>query len=816
MSPERTAVAQVRAVSSHAPPARPGAVLLAICCCLSAASAQWLETTVFTPDSFGGLSMPNCLVYDPTDNTVFVAGEQTSTILVLDAKDGHRLARIPFAGDVRALCYNSVSNKVYAAAADLDKVAVIDAGSMQLVKAITVGAKPVGLAYNPALNRVYCVNLISFDVAVIDGAGDNVIATVRVGRYPSAACWNPTRNVVYVANSNDNTVSVIDATADTVAATIAAGNAPIGFVYNPDLNKLYEADYASGNVTVIDGLTDTVLATIEGGWSPVRLCYNPTDSKVYVADEDDRLMIIDCVADTVLDAAPGHDPHGVDVAYNVRNDCVYTIYHDAFEVIDGATNAVTSIQAFGGNDALTICIADSGRRAFSTAEEDAVVGVLNCEEDTLMAVVGTRAQTSALCLNPAAHKVYCADSAANVVMVLDDETNAITAVIPAGQCPGALLYDSVSHKVYCAGTGGDYEIPATLVVIDGAGDSVLKILQMAEVYEPVRQTLCLNTADDRVYVGNPRQNEVIVVDATADTVIANVPAGGDPSALCYNPAFNYVYVAAGRYVGVIDCEQNVLIAVDTVGSYSVVNLCYVPVGARVYTANEGGSVSVIAGERPQVVAEIDIGGRPSALCWDSIDNKVFCANRADNDVAVIDAGSNTVVARVAVGAEPVALSYDSPNDYVYCACRGSSEVYVINAHRNRVVINIAVGPEPCALAWNPIELRTYVLNHGNSSVSVLRDSLHVGVAERPLAEGSEPQATVVRGVLLLPRDMTELAVDSDRVPRPVLLDVSGRKVADLFPGANDIQGLAPGVYFIRDRERGAWGEGRTRKVVITR
>ena len=41
---------------------------------VATASGQWLEATVFIPDSFGGLRLPNCLAYYPADNRVFVAG----------------------------------------------------------------------------------------------------------------------------------------------------------------------------------------------------------------------------------------------------------------------------------------------------------------------------------------------------------------------------------------------------------------------------------------------------------------------------------------------------------------------------------------------------------------------------------------------------------------------------------------------------------------------------------------------------------------------------------------------------------------------
>ncbi len=60
------------------------------------------------------------------------------------------------------------------------------------------------------------------------------------------------------------------------------------------------------------------------------------------------------------------------------------------------------------------------------------------------------------------------------------------------------------------------------------------------------------------------------------------------------------------------------------------------------------------------------------------------------------------------------------------------------------------------------------------------------------------RATIVRGVLRLPRDMTEFgSANSDRVPRPNLLDATGRKVMVLQPGGNDVRHLAPGVYFVR-------------------
>jgi len=98
------------------------------------------------------------------------------------------------------------------------------------------------------------------------------------------------------------------------------------------------------------------------------------------------------------------------------------------------------------------------------------------------------------------------------------------------------------------------------------------------------------------------------------------------------------------------------------------------------------------------------------------------------------------------------------------------------------------------------------------------DNRLAGVAEEtPSAEVRTTNgATIVRGVLYLPRDMTETRPGvSDRVPRPVLLDISGRKVLDLHSGANDVSRLSPGVYFVRQASGVERAASSVTKVVLT-
>ncbi len=72
---------------------------------------------------------------------------------------------------------------------------------------------------------------------------------------------------------------------------------------------------------------------------------------------------------------------------------------------------------------------------------------------------------------------------------------------------------------------------------------------------------------------------------------------------------------------------------------------------------------------------------------------------------------------------------------------------------------------------------------------------HVAVEEssKPQATSPKPVASVLRGALSLPRSTSPSSSTS------WLLDISGRKVMELLPGVNDLSGLSPGVYFVRER-----------------
>jgi len=138
---------------------------------------------------------------------------------------------------------------------------------------------------------------------------------------------------------------------------------------------------------------------------------------------------------------------------------------------------------------------------------------------------------------------------------------------------------------------------------------------------------------------------------------------------------------------------------------------------------------------------------------------------------------------------------------------------VFDCRSNLVLTTVQLGGTPAALDWNPGHRRVYVSEPTNSCIRVIHDTTTSAFEQGgyPPASRSYSLATVVRGMLALPRGMTELSDDTDRVPRPALMDISGRKLLDLHPGANDVRDVAPGVYFVRSDSAAT-----LTKVVVTR
>ncbi len=424
----------------------------------------------------------------------------------------------------------------------------------------------------------------------------------------------------------------------------------------------------------------------------------------------------------------------------------------------------------------------------------------------LETTVGVDSTPWSLCYNPTSNKVYCANRFAQTITIIDGATNAVITTLPVFYDPFLLCHNPLNNDVYCTALSDDM-----FLIIHGDSDRLTHQLSTYPSRNPWMPRV--NTQDNKVYVACVGSNNVLVYDGSTYDPPVTIGVGSGPEILLYNPGNNRVYCAnvAGHSISAIDGAGDSVRTTIPVGN-SPQALCFNPQQDKLYATDFAGTALWVVDAGPDTVVDtVSVGYQAREMCYNPLLDHVYCAASFQDSLVVIDGATNLVLTRVLTPAGPGPVCYNGVNNKVYCACTLADSVVVLDCVSNAIVARIGVGAEPRDFVWNPVQNRTYVANRSDGTISVLRDSVPVPVEESPGASGVDRTTTaaIVCGVLFL-------SEASSRKPQAASLsDISGRKVMDLKPGANDVRALAPGVYFVREVQSQAQAQA-IRKVVVTR
>ena len=121
----------------------------------------------------------------------------------------------------------------------------------------------------------------------------------------------------------------------------------------------------------------------------------------------------------------------------------------------------------------------------------------------------------------------------------------------------------------------------------------------------------------------------------------------------------------------------------------------------------------------QVDTTIPVGTNPSALIWNPLNNKVYCANNWSDNVSVIDGSTNRVDTTIHVGMWPRSFAVNTINNYIYCAVEETDRVVVINGANQQIITQIIVGDSPYEVIWNPNSNKIYCTNRNSDNVTII-------------------------------------------------------------------------------------------------
>ncbi|MEO0020473.1 MAG: hypothetical protein ABIK47_07575 [candidate division WOR-3 bacterium] len=382
-----------------------------------------------------------------------------------------------------------------------------------------------------------------------------------------------------------------------------------------------------------------------------------------------------------------------------------------------------------------------------------------------------------------------------------------------GQGQAFFTWNRRRGKFYFTTNGG----PDSTLVIDAVADTVIQVFRRYNfVYVP-----CF----DRFY--GARGETLFVFDGATDSIIKRIPSPIPPYKFAYtsvDSVNNKIYVVMLAFqspflVGVFDCAvDSFLKFIDVSGTFYppyLMNFNYTYRKAYFVPRSLDGYAGVIDTKNDTVRRYFPIRvwvGYENPVAVNHTDNKVYIAGTnpqggPDTLLYVIDCDTDSIVKKVThYGYAALYVRWVPWSNRVYFAHYQDTILWVLDCQTDSIIAGLCLGGwAPVDLQFDPIRQRIFAIGAGYdiNAIYVLRDVVP-GVEEKKVEmSGNLSLPTVIRNVLKWE------PVSGHR--SSVLLDVSGRKVLDLLPGANDIRHLAPGVYFVH-----ILSDNKTRPVVIVK
>jgi len=767
------------------------------------ASGQYVERIVVLPDSLSGLDAPTVARPSPGRDALYVSGPGERWLLAADPTTGRKLVRESVSGGVDDICFSPTRQRVFCASAGADVIYVVDDSTHRVVDTLSAGTGPRRLFYDGLHDRVYCGG--SNSVARIDAATSSVTWVVGVPGLCEAIVCDPVRGKVYSAMSGPDTdyVAVLDGTGGAILASIRMRDLDpdekrIDLACHPPSGRLYCPNDEDGSIAVVDTDGDSVVSWIEGAEGLTRLCLDSTGRKLFVVDWcEDCVLVVDCAGDSVLGRVWTHEQPEV-VVYDEDDDLVYVGEWGRVDVIDATADSI--VASLVGVSAVSDLRYDARIGKVCALDVDSVV-VVDAHSSAPVLSIRYRYRPGSAAYCGPEDKIYCLHGRSSVLPVRCSTGEVLGPVSGTeGGCDGAVCAQEV-NKLYIWLTNRPRR---ALLVVDCASDSVVGAIEPYEsgmpLYYPAGRRLYTPVADSGGFV---------VIDCLGDSLLPCVSAPEPTGTFALYAARDKLYYGVGSDVCVFDLAADTVAAIlSTVVTPD--HWCSVERGDAMCGVTYTGQLLVLDGEGDSLVATASLGlPHTSALAFSPLSSKLYCSDIDLSAVAVLDWPTLTRLGTIPVDFHPSALEIDTVADILYCLSWYDGPLTAIDCHTDSVVAVFDVFEAPRWPVFDGEHRRLFVPDQRGSSVIFIRDTTEAAVAEVRAGRRVSDRASIVRGCLRLP--------DADiRHSTFALLNSVGRRVMELAPGDNDVRGLAPGVYFVREegpRVRGAEGS-RVRKVVI--
>jgi YVTN family beta-propeller protein len=205
------------------------------------------------------------------DGRLFIASEDTGTVVVIDPVNDKVLARAPVGGEPEGVKISPDGRFAFVTSEEDHSVTIIDVATLKPLGRVSVGQRPRNTVFTADSKRAYVGGEFDGSITVVDVESRRVLNTVKLAdrtMLPMDMVLPGDGKRLFVSGGRGGKVAVLDAGDLSLVATIPVGQRPWGLAVSPDGTRLYAANGPSNDVTVIDIAALKVVATVKAGTRP--------------------------------------------------------------------------------------------------------------------------------------------------------------------------------------------------------------------------------------------------------------------------------------------------------------------------------------------------------------------------------------------------------------------------------------------------------------------------------------------------------------------------------------------------------------------
>lgn len=248
------------------------------------------------------------------DSGVGLPGTDGDHMLVIDLASRKIVGNVNFGHGVRPHCviYDRTNNLIYVTTELDNAVAVIDPRTLKVIGSVpTSQAQSHMLAISHDGHRGYTANVGPGTVSVLDMSGRKTIAVIPISRTVQRISISPDDRMVFTSDQTKPQLAVIDTSTNKLKKWVPLPAQGYGTASTKDGRWLLVAIPSIHKVAVVDISTLKVVRTIDTPRSPQEILVRPDGLVAYVScNRDKQVAAIDLTqwkVQSLIDAGAGAD-----------------------------------------------------------------------------------------------------------------------------------------------------------------------------------------------------------------------------------------------------------------------------------------------------------------------------------------------------------------------------------------------------------------------------------------------------------------------------------------------------------------------------